>query len=175
MSKGFVIWITGLPASGKTTIARLLHESLEQKQIVVAHLESDPLRVILTPRPTYSKEERDWFYSVLRFFAQTLSEHGVNVLVDATANARKYRDSLRSEIPRFLEVYIRCPIEICEKRDPKGIYAAARSGTTTSVPGVHEPYEEPEHPEIVIDCNQICAQEGVQRILDYLHKEGWIC
>ncbi len=174
MSKGFAIWLTGLPGSGKTTIARLLQEKLKKSGVITAHLESDHLRKILTPKPDYSRSERDWFYSVLLFTGRLLSDHGVNVLLDATANLRKYRDEMRAVVPRFMEVYIRCPLDICAARDPKGIYAAARTGKATTVPGMQEPYEEPEHPDLILDCDRVSAEQAAQEITNLLRKIGWI-
>ncbi len=174
MKEGFVIWLTGLPGSGKTTIARLLLQKLNKKGIHAAHLESDELRRILTPHPGYSRNERDWFYSVLLFMGKMLSENGVNVLLDATANLRMYRDNMRAVVPRFVEVHVRCPLEVCASRDPKSIYAAAREGKATTVPGIQEPYEEPEHAEVKIDSDRVSADQAAQNIADYIQSAGWI-
>ena len=146
MKTGFVIWLTGLSGSGKTTIAKILLEKLKEKNIITAHIESDNFRTVLTPQATYSRAERDWFYSVLIFFAKLLSDSGTNVLLDATANKRRYREEARASVSKFMEVYVRCPLEICMKRDPKGIYAAAREGKATTVPGLQENYEVPNIP-----------------------------
>jgi len=171
---GFVIWLTGLPGSGKTTIAKLLLEQLKGRGVVTAHLESDQLRKILSPKPDYSRSERDRFYSILLFIGKLLSDHSVNVLLDATANLRKYRDDMCSVVPRFMEVYVRCPLQVCVERDPKGIYAAARRGKVTTVPGIQERYEEPEHPELVLDSDRISAEQAAQKIIEYLQAAGWI-
>ena len=173
-NKGFVIWLTGLPGSGKTTIARLLLEKLKKKGVEAAHLESDEVRRILTPDPDYSRSERDWFYSVLLFLGKMLSDHGVNVLLDATANLRKYRDNVRAVVPRFVEVYVRCPLPVCAARDPKGIYAAARDEKATTVPGMQEPYEAPEHAEVEIDTDHVSADQAAQYVVDYIEAVGWI-
>ena len=174
MTHGFVIWLTGLPGSGKTTIAKHLWEKLKEKEVVTAHLESDELRKILTPEPDYSRRERDWFYSVLMFMGKLFSEHGVNVLLDATANLRKYRDEIRAAVPRFVEVYVRCPLDVCAARDPKGIYAAAQKGEASTVPGMQEPYEEPEHPEVIVDSDRISAEQAAQKVIEHLLAIHWI-
>ena len=115
-----------------------------------------------------------WFYSVLLSIGRLLSDHGVNVLLDATANLRKYRDDMRAAVPQFMEVYARCPLEVCAQRDPKGIYAAARMGKTTTVPGMQDPYEEPEHPEVIVDSDRISAEQAVRKIITHLQAIHWI-
>lgn len=147
---------------------------MKERGINTAHLESDQLRKILTPEPDYSRRERDWFYSVLLFMGKFLSDHGVNVLLDATANLRKYRDEMRAVAPRFIEVYVRCPLDVCAARDPKGIYAAAEKGKATTVPGMQEPYEEPQHPEVIVDSDRISAEQAAQKITEHLQAIHWM-
>ncbi len=166
MEQGFAIWITGLPSSGKSTITRYVTKRLrEDHNVPVIHLESDELRKFLTPEPNYSAKERDWFYEVIGKLAHLLTSNGVNVIIDATANKRKYRDNARACIPRFLEIYIKCPIEICKKRDAKGIYRMAEEGKAQAVPEIQEPYEEPTAPEIVIQCDQTSPEEAAAIIV----------
>jgi adenylylsulfate kinase len=148
---GFGLWITGLPASGKTSITRALMKKLEARNMSAVVLESDELRLILTPKPTYGPEERDRFYKTLAMLGSLIARSGVNVIFDATANKREYRDYARSLIPNFLEAYVRCPLEVSMKRDPKGIYRDASAGKTNAVPGLQVPYEPPLNPEIVLD------------------------
>jgi adenylylsulfate kinase len=148
---GFAIWITGLPASGKTSITRELVLKLEAQGLRVVTLESDELRTILTPQPTYRDEERDWFYHALASLGALITRSKVNVVFDATANKRSYRDYARSIIPRFFEVYVQCPLEICMQRDPKGIYLAGTEGAAAFVPGLQTPYEPPLNPEATLD------------------------
>jgi len=131
----FAVWITGLPASGKSTLARALAEELAGRGTRVCILESDALRKILTPAPTYEEEERDTFYGAVAHFAGILAAHGVPVVIDATGNRRAYRDRARGRIPNFLEVYVECPLPVCLSRDPKGIYRRGIEGTASDVPG----------------------------------------
>lgn len=148
---GFAIWLTGLPSSGKSTIARELVTKLTARGIRTVVLESDELRRILTPEPTYSAEERARFYRSLVRIGDLLVRQNVNVIFDATANKREYRDQARALIPRFLEVYVQCPLEVCIQRDPKGIYRRAASGAASSVPGMQVSYEPPIAPEVTLD------------------------
>src|SRR5678810_636823 len=117
--QAFAIWITGLPASGKSTIVFALRPQLKALGLTVDVLESDAVRRLLTPQATYSLEERDLFYRALAFTGQRLVEHGVTVVFDATASRQNYRDLARSMIPRFLEVAVECPLEVCMQRDRK--------------------------------------------------------
>ncbi len=151
LQNGFAVWITGVPASGKSTIAGLVAQKLRAAGIPVMVLESDAMRTILTPRATYSPEERDRFYHALVLIGDAVARNGISVIFDATGNRRAYRDHARSLIGRFVEVYIRCPLDVCRKRDPKGIYGRAAAGETSTLPGVQAPYEEPPNPEIILN------------------------
>jgi len=151
-AQGFAVWLTGLPASGKSSITRELAKRLHELRVPVVVLESDGLRNILTPDATYSPEERDRFYRAMALLGEVITRNGVNVIFDATANRLAYRDYARTLIPKFVEIYVRCPLEICMKRDPKGIYERARSGTAATVPGLQSAYEQPIAPEITLDC-----------------------
>ncbi|MFN2243769.1 MAG: adenylyl-sulfate kinase, partial [Anaerolineae bacterium] len=117
---GFALWLTGLPSSGKTTLAHALRRLLAERGIAVQILDSDELRRRLTPNPTYSAEERDWFYNIVTFLAELLTANGVNVLIAATASRQAYRQAARERIARLAEVYVECPPDVCRARDPKG-------------------------------------------------------
>ncbi len=151
-TQSFAVWITGLPASGKSSITKALVPLLRTAGALPAVLESDRLRSILTPGASYSPEERDRFYGQMAKLGALLVESGIPVIFDATANRRAYRDQARSMIERFIEVYVECPLDVCIARDPKGIYKAAAARQATSVPGMQTPYEPPRSPEIVLDC-----------------------
>ena len=169
----FAVWITGLPASGKSTISRALASQLAVRGIKAAVLESDELRPIFTPRLTYSEEERDTFYGALAFLGKLLVEHGVPVIFDATANLRRYRDHARATIPRFLEVFVDCPLETCIARDPKGLYRRARDGGTATLPGAGSDYEPPLFPEVIIRADDKPEEAG-GRIVDALVERGFV-
>lgn len=151
---GFVIWLTGLPASGKTSLAIALQKRLAQLGIHAVVLDSDEMRAILTPQPTYSDAERCWFYNVLVHWAAWLANNGINVLIAATGNRRIYRHQAREQIERFAEIYVKCPLDVCQRRDPKGIYARAYDGDADTVPGIGAIYEAPFDPEVTIDTSQ---------------------
>jgi len=170
--KGWAVWLTGLPASGKSTIARLVAERLKQKGIRVQVLESDELRRVLTPKPTYSEEERDWFYNVIAWIGWLLVKNGVNVIFDATANKRAYRERARCLIGpgRFMEIYVRCPLEVCMRRDKKGIYRLALEGKAKTVPGLQAPYEEPLRPDLIVDTDRMGPEECAEAVLKAILK-----
>jgi adenylylsulfate kinase len=146
----WAVWLTGPPAAGKTTLARLFHALLKGEGIRAVSLESDALRRILTPEPSYAPEERDRFYQVVADLAALLVAQGFPVVVDATAPRRAHRDRARGTIARFLEVYVQTPLEICQARDPKGLYRLAREGRAPYLPGTSETYEEPTNPDLVV-------------------------
>lgn len=165
-SQSFAIWITGLPASGKSTIVSALKLQLEGLGLTVEVLESDEVRRVITPIPTYSEEERDLFYRALAFTGQKLVEHGVTVVFDATASRRVYRDFARSVIPRFMEVSVECPLAICMERDKKGTYRKGQKGESLTVPGLQSPYEAPIDPDLRIDSTTISSSIAASQILD---------
>jgi adenylylsulfate kinase len=167
--RGFAVWITGLPSSGKSSVTRELVQALQELGVPVLVLESDELRSILTPEATYSPAERDQFYRALVLIGALAVRNGINIIFDATANRRAYREHARAVIPSFIEAYIECPLEVCMNRDPKGIYGRARSGAASSVPGLQMPYEPPLNPEITLDC-QAPPDIGANAILNNLKK-----
>ena len=154
---GIAIWITGLPGSGKSTVADALKEA--HPEFII--LRMDEMRKVVTPEPTYSDSEREMVYRALVYLAKTLTELGHNVIIDATGNLRKWRELARQLIPRYAEVYLKCPIEICIERErhrretheaPEDVYKKGAAGWP--VPGMVAPYEEPLNPEIVIDADK---------------------
>ncbi|MEZ4674011.1 MAG: adenylyl-sulfate kinase [Caldilineaceae bacterium] len=165
---GFALWFTGLPASGKSTLAAGVAAQLHKRGISVQILDSDELRQVLTPNPTYTLTERDWFYGVMAYMGQLLTKNGVNVIFAATANRRYHRDRARAFIPRFAEVYVHCPPERLRERDPKGIYALAAAGDAPHVPGIGEPYEAPLQPAVTVDTEQQHVDEAVAAIVAYI-------
>lgn len=172
--EAFAVWLTGLPASGKSAIAEVLRVRLTQAGLAVEVLESDAVRRELTPAPTYSPEERDLFYRALAFFGSRLVAHGVPVIFDATANRRAYRDRARALIGHFLEVAVVCPLEVCRQRDPKGIYQRGLEGKSTTVPGLQEAYEPPAAPEVTVDTTRLTPEAAAETIMAALHAKGYL-
>ena len=165
---GFALWLTVLPASGKTTLAHALRRLLAERGIAVQILDSDELRRRLTPNPTYSAEERDWFYNIVTFLAELLTANGVNVLIAATASRQAYRQAARERIARFAEVYVECPPDVCRARDPKGLWERADRGEITNLPGAGGLYEAPSAPEARVDTARHSAGAAARRLLRQL-------
>ncbi|MEJ2183723.1 MAG: adenylyl-sulfate kinase [Nitrospirota bacterium] len=171
---GRALWITGIPGSGKSALARALAEELPG--LVV--LRMDDLRKVATPEPTYSEEERDVLYRALVFTASTLAGLGHDVLIDATGNLRRWRELARALIPRFAEVYLRCPLKVARAREasrageggaPPDIYKKGEEGWP--VPGFTAPYEEPLHPELTLQSESLSLREEAARVRRLLGGE----
>lgn len=143
---GVVVWFTGLPASGKSTLAQRVRQSCERRRSCVT-LDSDDVREVLGA-DGYDPADRDGFYRVLARLAVLLARQGHVVLVPATAPRRAHRELARAEAPAFLEVHVETPLDECERRDPKGLYAQARAGAAPTLPGVGAAYEPPEAPDV---------------------------
>ena len=170
---GFVLWFTGLPASGKTTLARSLSKQLAAQNIATQLLDSDLLRRQLTPQPAYTPTERDWFYNTVIFLAELLADNGVNVLIAATAPRRAYREAARFRLSRFAEIYVECSPETCRARDPKGLWQRADKGEITSLPGAGTEYEPPPSPEIRVNTDQLSIETAVAQIVSQLKEQGF--
>ncbi|MEW6163354.1 MAG: adenylyl-sulfate kinase [Nitrospirota bacterium] len=164
---GIAIWITGLPGSGKSTVADALKKA--RPEFII--LRMDELRKVVTPEPTYSDSEREIVYRTLVYLAKILAELGHDVVIDATGNLRRWRELARRLIPLYIEVYLRCPIELCIKRErqrletyeaPMDIYKKGFEGWP--VPGIVVPYEEPLNPEVVIDADKTSIEDTIAKI-----------
>jgi adenylylsulfate kinase len=168
----FAVWITGLPASGKSTVTSALVRQLRERRIDVTVLESDALRKLFSTQPNYDEQDREYFYGSLAFIGRILTEKGIPVVFDATANRRSYRDRARNQIREFLEVFVDCPLETCVRRDPKGIYKKAREGQAAHVPGMQTIYEPPENPDVVIDGDRDDPEKAASQIVAELERRA---
>lgn len=162
---GFVLWFVGRPAAGKSTIAHLLHEELTKAGLASCVLDSDELRAILTPQPTFSDAEREWFYAALVGLAGVLARNGVHVLIAATGQRQAYRAVAYAQLPHFAEVYVHCSLTTCQARDPKGLYARAQAGAIEQLPGAGAIFEPPVAPALIIDTEQQTPAAAVELVL----------
>ena len=166
--KGFVLWFTGLPCSGKTTLSMAVEKKLRSAGHPVESLDGDAFRKELCPDLGFSKKDRIANISRVAYVASLLSRNGVATLVSFVSPYREMREKARSRIENFIEVYVRCPLEVCEKRDVKGMYRLARAGKIKDFTGVSDPYEAPSHPEIIVDTDTSDVESCRDKILAYL-------
>lgn len=157
---GIVIWMTGLPSSGKSTLAELARETIERAGFGCCTLDGDAVRSALVPAPGYSPESRDAFYATLARLAAMLAAQGLVVLVPATAHRAVYRAEARALAPDFIEVFVKTNAAECASRDTKGLYAAVGSGRAAGLPGADLDYERPDHPEVVAEGGRDAAAAG---------------
>lgn len=149
MKPGVVVWVTGLPSAGKSTLAEALLGELRERGGSACLLDGDRVRASLLPAPGYSPEERANFYETLARLAALLASQGLLVIVAATAHRRVFRERARELAPRFIEVWVDTPLDECARRDAKGLYAASQSGEARGLPGSGEGYEAPSQPDVV--------------------------
>jgi adenylyl-sulfate kinase len=168
--KGFVIWFTGLPCSGKTTIADKVAEILKGERLKVERLDGDIVRQGLTRDLGFSKEDRDKNIERVTFVAKLLSRNGVAAIVSFVSPYRERRDLARKETTNFIEVYAKCSVEECIKRDVKGMYKKALRGEIKDFTGVNDPYEEPLNPELIIETDKVNVKESVDKVVNKLKE-----
>ena len=172
--RGFTAWFTGIPCSGKTTIADRVAEILREKGHRVERLDGDIVRKGLTSDLGFSKEDRDENIKRVTFVAKLLTKNEVAVLATFVSPYRERRAKTREEIGNFVEVYTRCPVEVCIERDVKGMYEKALAGEIRNFTGVDDPYEEPEDPELILNTDkddiEECAREVIVKLseLEYV-------
>ena len=173
MSVGHVIWLTGLPASGKTTIAEALVQRLQDQGIQVETLDGDEIRRGLSADLGFSAEDRQQHNRRIIFVSKLLIRNGITVLIPLISPYRETRDYARGELEHFVEVYVKCPVEECIRRDPKGLYARALRGEIKNFTGIDDPYEEPESPELTVETNVLSVEECVKRIMQVAAGRGY--
>jgi adenylylsulfate kinase len=161
-----VLWITGRPASGKSTLARALLVEMSARGLRARIIDSDEVRAVLTPDPQYTPDERALFYQALAFMALRQAKEGVTPIVAATAHTAEYRQWARELCPGWFLVYARCPLDVCQARDPKGLYREARNNPHSTLPGVGVPFEEPADADYVVDTSGPLSVQEVRAIVD---------
>jgi adenylylsulfate kinase len=174
MDRGFVVWLTGLPASGKTTVARELEDELRGRGLRVEVMDGDEVRKGLSRDLGFSKEDREIHAMRVAYVSKLLSRNGVAVIVALISPYRSFRQAIREDIEHFIEVFVRCPVEECAKRDPKGLYAKAFAGEVKDFTGVDDPYEDPDSPELVLDTVEEETAESVDKVLAWLAEHGYL-
>jgi bifunctional enzyme CysN/CysC len=164
-SQGIIVWITGLSGSGKTTICNAVHTELLARGIRVEMLDGDVIRKHLSRDLGFSKAERDENIRRIGFVAHLLTRNRVVALVSAISPYRAVRDEIRATMGRFLEVFVNAPLEVCERRDPKGLYKRARAGEFRGFTGIDDPYETPLSPEVECRTDLESEKESVDKVL----------
>jgi len=159
-----VLWFTGLSGSGKSTIAVRVHQELVRRGMDVEYLDGDALREVF-PSTGFTREEREEHLRRTGYMAGRLSAHGVTVVASFVSPYRDSRAFIRRHCPDFVEIYVSTPLEECERRDVKGLYARARRGEIRNFTGIDDPYEPPEHPELTLDTRVLSVDECVARVL----------
>lgn len=172
--KGFTLWFTGLPCSGKTAVADRVAEMLRKKGLKVERLDGDIVRQGLTRDLGYSKKDRDENIRRVTFVAKLLTRNGLAVLTSFISPYREIRTHARQEIGNFVEVYVKCPLEVCMKRDVKGMYQKAIRGEVKEFTGISDPYEEPLNPEAVLETDKETVEESALRVIHILNDLGYL-
>ena len=165
MDVGFVVWLTGLPGSGKTTIGRLLQQSLRYLSLKVELLDGDEIRMQLSPDLGFTKQDRELHAKRVAYLAKLLVRNGVVAIVTLISPYRSTRRFAREKIGDFVEVYVKCSVNTCIRRDPKGLYKKALNGEIRDLTGVQDTYEEPINPEVIVDTELESPEESVGKIL----------
>jgi adenylyl-sulfate kinase len=173
--RGFAVWFTGLSGAGKSTIAEMLFHELRARGLKTEILDGDVVRQNLSKGLGFSKEDRDTNILRIGFVAELLTRNGVATICCPISPYRATRDAVRAQIGEFVEVYVHATVdEIAAHRDPKGLYKKALAGEITGFTGVDDPYEAPEHPEVVVDTLQESPEESLEKVMGTLQRLGYV-
>jgi len=172
----FILWFSGLSGSGKSTIAHRLEERLFEIGVRTYVLDGDNVRTGLNKGLGFSAEDREENIRRIGHVAKLFIDAGLVVLTAFISPYKKDRATVRSLVgsDEFVEIYVKCPLEICERRDTKGLYEKARRGVVKQFTGIDDPYEEPEHPEIILETDRVNLEQCVEKILNFLEARGLV-
>src|SRR5260221_8453455 len=174
INTGFTIWFTGLSGAGKSTLARAIERHLKAIGRNVEVLDGDIVRTHLSKGLGFSREDRNTNIQRIAFVCSLLTRNGVVSIAAAISPYREARAWARKEIGNFVEVYVKCPLEVCRQRDVKGLYKLADEGKIKGFTGVDDPYEEPEHPELAVETDKETIAESIDRIFARLEDLGYL-
>lgn len=174
MSKGFILWFTGLSGAGKSTLANAVELELRARGRNVEILDGDVVRTHLSKGLGFSKEDRDTNIRRIGFVCHLLARNGVAAIAAAISPYRSIRNEIRTQHSHFVEVFVKCPVETCAKRDVKGLYAKAFSGEIPQFTGVSDPYEEPLNPEVLVETHLESIEVSTTKIITYLEEAGYL-
>ena len=169
-SPGVTVWFTGLPSCGKTTIADALAEKLQKEGVQVVRLDGDVIRENLWRDLGFSKEDRDENIRRVAFLCELLSKGNIVTITTFVSPYREMREHARKRVGSFVEVYVKCPVEVCIERDPKGNYKKALAGEIPDFTGVSDPYEEPLDPDILIESDKETVAQAVGKVVAKLEE-----
>jgi adenylylsulfate kinase len=172
--QGVTLWMTGLPCSGKSTVAGLVAGELRNRGAEVELLDADIVRQNLTKGLGFSKEDRDENIRRIGFVCHLLTRHGVVAISAAISPYRAAREEVRRVIGSFLEIYVNCPLEVCIQRDVKGMYKKALAGELENFTGVSDPYEEPLNPDLVLFTHRETPEESARKVVILLIATGYL-
>lgn len=174
LNRGVTIWFTGLPSSGKSTIARLLERQLRKAQIKTELLDGDVIRTNLSKGLGFSKEDRDINIKRVGFVCQLLTRNEIAAIVSVVSPYHETRDEVRRMIGNFVEVFVKTSVTECEKRDVKGLYKKAKAGEINGFTGVDDPYEEPKNPEVICETEKETPEQSLEKVTSALKKLGYL-
>ncbi len=174
MTTGCTLWFTGLSGAGKSTLAHLIEQRLKKRGAKVEVLDGDAVRTHLSKGLGFSREDRDTNIKRIAFVCSLLTRNGVMCISAAISPYREARTWARNEIGNFVEVYVKCPLDVCEERDVKGLYKLVHEGKIKNFTGVDDPYEEPLNPELVLETDKETVEESVARIFAKLEELGYL-
>ncbi len=174
MEKNFVLWLTGLSAAGKTTIAKRLYQEIIQLDHLIHHLDGDEVRRFSPIKLGFSPQERDLNIQLAINLAKKYQDNGISVIASFITPYQRHREWARSQLRNYIEVFVSTPLCVCEARDPKGLYRKARAGEVNFFTGISDIYEEPSNPHIHLPAHKLSLDESVSKVLKFLRENGYI-